>query len=329
MTSPAMRLSTLAIALISMFALAVTLPVAPASAATAKTCKVRNVTRGISYRSFPVAVKAARNGNKLTVKGACRGRAEVHSKRLTIVGVRTKRSGTPILRVTRKGRVLTLYGTSSNVTLRSLVIKGLPRVRLGWVGGAIKNNRGVLTLRDTFVKGFTTGARGAGIFNLRGTVRLKGTSSIRYNVAAGDGGGIYAEGGGTIILMDTSSIKHNATAIDGGGIRSEDGDIVLRDSSSITDNTATGDGDGGGIYTDYDSVTMEGSSSVARNSARYGGGIRFSGTLSMSATSSITGNTARIGGGGISAEPGTLVGVVCAPDAGANVYGNTPDDCRQ
>ena len=54
--------------------------------------------------------------------------------------------------------------------------------------------------------------------------------------------------------------------------------------------------------------------------------------LTMSGSSVITGNQAACGGGGLAKSSttrtiDTLVGVSCAPETLANIYGNAPDDC--
>jgi predicted outer membrane repeat protein len=308
--------------------LATIVGVTPVEAASPKACKVRNVSRGVSYPSLAAAVSRARNGNKLTVRGICKGRTTIQDKRLTIVGVRTKTSGMPTLLSNGTARVLTIKGPTADVTLKRIAVKGDPRKLLGFEGGGIRVVRGKVTLRDVKVRGFNVSRRGGGVSLMRGSITLLGATAIRNNSARGDGGGIHAEGAGSIRLKDTSTIKLNTTRIDGGGIRTEGADVMLLGASSITGNLASGDGDGGGIYADTESITMYGASSIADNEARLGGGIRTQGRLQMGTTTSITGNSGRDGSGGIHAGLGyTPIGVVCAPAVDANVFGNSPDDC--
>ena len=332
MARPAQRVLATALAGVMAAGLVVAMaPAEPASAATPKACKVRNVTKGASFSSLAAAVKIARNGNKLTVKGTCKGSTAVGGKRLTITGVRTKTSGVPTLMSNGKAPVLKVKGPSAVVTLKKLSVKGDPDRVLGFEGGGIKVERGKLVLRSVIVRGFTVSRRGGGISAFFGTVKLFGSSTVRNNVAAGDGGGIHAEGTGQIVMSGTSSIQRNITGVDGGGIRLEGGSLVMFGESSIVDNHTlpSGDGDGGGIFSDPGGVSMFDTSTIARNSARYGGGILAQSRLEMSPTSSITDNTARIDGGGIKGESRFFVpvGVVCAPAENANVFGNTPDQC--
>jgi hypothetical protein len=303
-------------------------PVVPVDAAAPTDCRVRNVSKGEGYRSLAAAVREAGNGNKLEVRGTCKGQTTVRDKRLTIVGVRTTTARVPKLLSNGTARVLTVKGRNANVTLTKLVVKGNPKKLLSFEGGGIRVERGKVILRDSSVRGFSVGARGGGMSLFFGSVVLRGSSTIQGNAARGDGGGIHSEGDGSIRLEDSSAIKSNVTRIDGGGIRTEGADIVLLDNSSITGNLVAGDSDGGGIYADFEHITMLGSSTIAGNEARYGGGIRTQGRLEMSATASITANTARLDNGGIDGGPGyEPVGVVCAPEVGANVFGNAPDDC--
>lgn len=308
--------------------LAVAAPAPAADAASPRACKTRVVGKVGSYRSLAAAVRKARNGNTIRLKGTCEGSTTIRNKRLTIVGVKTKRSGAPVLRSDGRRRVLTLKGARSRVTLKGVSVKGRPKRLLGFEGGGIRVEGGKVILVNSKVRDFTVSRRGGGISLFRGSVTLKGSSVVKRNIAMGDGGGIHSEGDGQIRLEDSSTIRMNATLIDGGGIRTEGADIALRDRSSIVSNLAADDGDGGGIYADTESISLLGSTTVAGNEARKGGGIRTQGPLTMSAGASITGNNARQTNGGIDyAAPYAPVGVVCAPDPGANVYGNTPNDC--
>jgi predicted outer membrane repeat protein len=306
-------------------------PAEPVSGATPKACKVRNVTRGVTYGSLAAAVNKARNGNKLTVKGTCKGSTTITDKRLTILGVRTKKSGAPTLFSNGKASVLKIKGPKSVVALKKLSVKGNPNKVLTFEGGGIRVRRGKLTLHNTVVRGFTVSRWAGGISAYFATVKLLGNSTVRNNIAAGHGGGIYAEGHGQIVMTGTSSVQRNVSNNDGAGIDLEGGNLIMFDQSSIVDNHClpSGDGDGGGVYSEGDTVAMFGSSTIARNSARSGGGVLAQSRLEMSPTSSITDNTARIDGGGLKGVSLFFVpvGVVCAPAPNANVYGNSPDQC--
>ncbi len=339
---PTRVLVTIVAALSMSLALPLALPADSVDAAPAKACKVRNVTRGGSYTSLAAAIKQARNGNKLTVRGICSGRARITNKKLTIVGVRTSTSGAPTLRGTGKGPVLTIVGDFANVTLKKLIIRGKPTQILDYDGGGIFN-MARLTLRNVTVNWFKTKGYGGGIHNLEGTIRLLGTTRVQGNKAA-IGSGIYNNSGSIVVggssmiqrnkgvgiysdgplaevhVRWNSSVRNNT----GAGIRGGHGKVTMSGRSVISGNTA----EQGGGFSGED-LTMNDSSSITGNTATYqGGGVFTGGLLTMNDASSITGNTSQIQAGGVYAQSwATLVGVTCAPETGANVYGNTPDDC--
>ena len=118
----------------------------------------------------------------------------------------------------------------------------------------------------------------------------------------------------------------------------ESGTFTMNDTSSIRDNEGdvSGDGGSGGVQ-NLGTFTMRDSSSISGNTAlcsQSGVTVR-GGTFTMTGDSVITANVAQYlagwcewtGGAGIYHQGGTLVGVSCAPQTYANVYGNTPDDC--
>jgi hypothetical protein len=124
------------------------------------------------------------------------------------------------------------------------------------------------------------------------------------------GGGIYNTG---TLNLDNLLITGN-TADLGAGIFNY-GTVNMDARSSIASNTA---GYGGGIYNYfYGAVNMNLGSSIYRNTAGYGGGIYNEGWLYMTSDSSIYGNTANSQGGGIY-NYGTV-----DMDASSSIYGNT------
>jgi hypothetical protein len=49
----------------------------------------------------------------------------------------------------------------------------------------------------------------------------------------------------------------------------------------------------------------------------------------MRHSSTVNGNTAGLNGGGVKSQSWVAIdGLICAPGEGANVFGNSPDDCR-
>jgi hypothetical protein len=315
-------------------ALAATLlATAPASAASPTACRVRNLDTGVTSTSLQQAVNRAANGHRLRVRGTCRG-STVIRKSLRIIGLLGFPSRVGLVG-TGKGRVVTI---GRNATVR---IEGLRIGRGNAPAGGGILNRGTLSLRDVRVRGNAAQSFGGGVVNV-GTLTLHG-STIRSNTAS------YCAGAwneGTFVLNTTSSIRLNTTPdqdVDplggggwGGGVCNH-GTLTLNGSSSIRWNRAFFAG--GGVV-NMGAVTLNGYSSIRGNSLppdtgvlvgpSLGGGIwngDLATSLAMRDASSITGNSAGVGGGVWSHDASVLDGVVCAPDVGANVHGNSPDQC--
>lgn len=318
------------IAFIAALALSVSLfTSAPAAAASPTACRVKNLDTGVTRVSLQKAVRAASAGDRLKVKGTCVGTTRI-SKRLTIFGVRTATSGKPILDGAKRGAVVTVTNEDVRVTIRDLTIRGGQGSSKAWAWGGGIRNRGTLILGDVMVQG-NIGNRGAGVGNY-GTLVLNGSSLITRNSTRGadqQSGGVF--NGGTLTLNGSSSISRN-TGMYGGGIENY-ATLTLNGSSTIRGNTAKAAF--GGVLNQNGTLTLNGSSSIRGNTAaENGGGVANvgpvgdpGGTLVMNDSSSITGNTAGHSGGGVWLENGTLVNVVCAPEANPNVYGNHPDEC--
>jgi nitrous oxidase accessory protein NosD len=151
---------------------------APIATAASHACRVTNLESGITVGSIQRAVRAASAGDRLVVKGTCRGVAKI-GKDLHIRGVRTATAGRPVLDGAGAGPVLTVKARAS-VTLRDLTIRhgAAPR------GGGIYN-RGTLVLRDVIVRASTATELGGGIWNHTGAIlKLRGSSVVRGNTSA-------------------------------------------------------------------------------------------------------------------------------------------------
>ena len=169
---------------------------------------------------------------------------------------------------------------------------GPPTLKGRMGGRVISIAEGVeVTIRDlAIIRG--TAERGGGILN-RGTLTLLDVD-VRDNRATASGGGIFNLGSTT--LGGETSVRAN-TSVLGAGITNL-GTLTIQGATAIRRNVASDDG--GGVF-NRGHLVMAGASSIARNdSGGLGGGVR---------------------------DLGTQSGVVCAPDAGANVHENTPDDC--
>lgn len=138
----------------------------------------------------------------------------------------------------------------------------------------------------------------------------------RYVFEPGAGGGIYlswerGDLGGSLDLLD-STVRNNMAEGDGSGILAE-GETTISDSSLIS-NTSTS-GSGGGLYVDYGNLTV-GRSLVKDNSAAQdGGGIAHEGEGTVFALhdSTISDNTAGRSAGGVmeySYVPGSVLEIV-------------------
>jgi hypothetical protein len=124
-------------------------------------------------------------------------------------------------------------------------------------GGGILNSGGTLTITDSTISG-NTGNRGGGVANNRGTLTITG-STISGNTAPDAGGGVYSSTASDFVSSKTtitnSTISGNtATTFVGGGIYNFGGLTDIR-FSTITNNTARGDGDGSGVFSFGDSST--------------------------------------------------------------------------
>ena len=153
---------------------------------------------------------------------------------------------------------------------------------------------GFTTLRQALANAATLGGSQTITFapGLSGTITLGGDLEISSNVSI-DGPGaplLTVSGGGpssnfSVFIVDSS---------------------VTVSISGLTIANGYTTGDGGGIFNDSGTLTVS-SSTIAHNSAEYGGGIWSDGTLTVT-SSTITSNSADIGGGAI-AGAGTMTTV--------------------
>ena len=312
------RLRRLTIA-IATVALLTALGATSASAASPTACRVRNTDSGWTFTALQAAVDAASPDDLLTVTGTCHG-PTIIGKNLAITGIETEPAGRPTLDGDGQGTVVRVLRLIT-VTIVGLTIEhGIAGPsRRGRFGGGIRTGA-TLTLRDVVVRGNA----GYGIFNT-GRLILDGASRISGNDA-----GVYNFHSAGLTMNDSSAINGND-----GGV-SNRGRLTMNDRSSIR-----GNGSGGGGVGNSGILTMNDQSSIRDNTSKdIGGGVLNSGWLTMNDASTISGNTARGGGlaprehagGGLYVWGGSdevLVGVICAPNPDANVFGNTPDDCSR
>lgn len=263
----------------------------PAAAASSKACRVTNRDSGKSYTQLRPAVRAAKRGHLLVVKGTCRGGTFI-GKNLTIKGVKGRRTGTPILDGKRKDRVLVIK-RGVKVSVRGLTVRN-GRAKRVPTGGGIAN-KGRLTLRDVVVRDSKARSRGGGIHN-EGTLRIEGRSRVLRNTKHG----IWNEG--TLTLAGDTRVRRNGTGVGNRGT------LVMEDDANIGAN-GSGDDYANSVW-NGGSATMNGSSSVSDH--RGGSAVFNTGTLTMNGSASIHDNVnggkkAASNGGGVFNNAGTII----------------------
>ena len=261
-------------------------------------CRIVNVRTGTAYTGTYDAVGGAQSGDKLRLRGICRGITKI-DRDLTIVGVRPRGAPRPTLSGNDASTVLSI-GPGTRVEIRGIVIRdGNGNVCLPsfCAGGIYVAEGATLRLVDSIVR--DNEAPYAGAVDSLGTVILAGRTRVSGNTATSDEP--YA-----------------------GGISVYAGTLIVRDRSVVRGNTG---GYGGGIY-DQATVRLLGHAQVARNTAiTEGGGIYVwnGATLRMAGSASIHHNSAPDpgDGGGVWMGIATYEGVGC----GTNVHDNTHEDC--
>ena len=112
------------------------------------------------------------------------------------------------------------------------------------------------------------------LFNISsGTVTFSNLTLQNGNPAGGNGGAILTSGTGSVTL-DNSVIRNSVTQSSGGGVYLAGGTLNVLNGSQILGNTAVAstNGSGGGVYSNNGSVYLS-NSTVAGNSAQFGGGV--------------------------------------------------------
>jgi predicted outer membrane repeat protein len=154
---------------------------------------------------------------------------------------------------------------------------------------------------------FGTGSAGGGIRSL-GPLTIENSKVIKNT--ADDGAGV--ESLGSLTLTGSTITGNIAEAHAGGGLDAMGSSPASIESSTISGNTAPGDG--GGVSASAPLTISE--STIGGNRAEYGGGIAAAGRLTLTG-SAITGNAATSDGGGIDA------GTATASIATSTISGNT------
>lgn len=192
---------------------------------------------------------------------------------------------------------LTIRGLGCN----SLTVSGnnVSRVFFTSATSSISGQPGVTISDLTITKGNGVGpdlsgagndANGGGIHNV-GSLELLRLCVTDNSANLGSGGGIYNRG--TLSSIVESTVSYNSAGLNGGGIFDEQDMTIIR--STISNNSAGGDG--GGIQEAGTATLIN--STVANNRATgAGGGINDAGGATLNTYNvTIAGNTAAVGGG--------------------------------
>lgn len=198
-------------------------------------------------------------------------------------------------------RDLTLTGGSGNSTVQGGAISMESGARVTVIhcvltqnrspqrGGAILNLDGVLRVVDSTLSGNSTGSLGGAIYN---TADLTVENSTLSGNSAASGGAILTFG---VAELLNSTLRGNHASVEGGGIAVElTGTSTTLDHSTVAGNTAPF---GGGIFSAV-LITLTETTVSGNTASGDGGGIVNEGTL-VFLNSRITGNTAGGNGGGL------------------------------
>ncbi|MCP4357211.1 MAG: hypothetical protein GY796_04230 [Chloroflexi bacterium] len=234
--------------------------------------------------------------------------------------------------ITIEGNGYTIDGNDNHIfpitsggqlTINEATLTGSSKSR----GGAIHNDRSMVTLNYSTVSGNSAVLAGGGIYSYDGTVTLN-HSTINGNLVShssvGDGGGISIYEG--TLMLNNSTVSGNSANDEGGGIYIRNGALTLNN-STVSGNTAY---NGGGIYSYSvyaNPVTLNNSTVSGNYASNDGGGIyAYYGMITLN-RSVISGNNAANNGDEIYDKSGHLTGNnynVIGYDGLARTYGFTP-----
>jgi len=197
-----------------------------------------------------------------------------------------------------------------------------------WDGGAIHFSGELMTINNCTIQN-NTAENGGGIhnglaidpryINRADTTLIITSSTVRENIASGDGGGAFNEGAMT---CGESNFVANESSFQGGGIHNTGQVEVV---GCTFEKNKTGE-DGGGINSD-NIAEIRDSDFTNNTSMRGGGGIYNNGVMTVS-QSTLSGNEASTLGGGIhnkeeiKVQDSTFEGNLAHADGGGlNTYG--------
>lgn len=291
-----------------------------------------NVTEGFRFRGAPADIDITDdlviNGNQNVLRANGARFFTVTNEATVRINALNLRGGAPASGESG-GALLNDGGT---LTLKDSAIRKSTVTGAGASGGAIFNDGGSLTLRNTVLTSNSATRAGGGIEANGGTTVVNGSTLNRNTTGdgPGNGGGLHLSGAGVVKVVD-SFVFNNTAAAEGGGLwNSGAGDFTVRN-TEIIGNTAAGDEatqGGGGLFQDAGATgKLTVRNSVVRNNkatgtAGSGGGIlNDQGTVEITGTR-VTGNTSVRAGGGIEANVGSTT--VNRSTLSRNSTGNGP-----
>ncbi|GBF97012.1 hypothetical protein Rsub_09809 [Raphidocelis subcapitata] len=129
---------------------------------------------------------------------------------------------------------------------------GIYAVKTGKPNTVSNADKALLTLSAAWVRGNKADGRGAGVY-LSDVRTWASDSSLKENIAGGDGGGLYAVAtvpdADNYLRFSTTSLVEDNKAVNGGGLY-VDGVRLVLGSSTLNNNVASGGG--GGMYVTTD-----------------------------------------------------------------------------
>ncbi|HMF07668.1 MAG TPA: choice-of-anchor Q domain-containing protein, partial [Thermoanaerobaculia bacterium] len=205
-----------------------------------------------------------------------------------------------------------VWSTGSNLTLNGCVVTGNQSISQG--GGVYAST---VTLTNTTISNNTAGNLGAGVY--ADNLTMAGSTVTGNQTPSGSGGGIYVDSDATI---SGSVITNNTSGSRGGGIYVTGGESLQTVSiadTTISNNTAFGDGggEGGGLYIGSIAAVTVSRCTVSGNRSDFNGGAIASFDTLTLVNSTVNGNTSFAGGGIFSQGTLTLIS--------STVSSNSPD----
>ncbi len=180
-------------------------------------------------------------------------------------------------------------------------------------GGGISNQSGIVNLTNVMIDDNDADVQGGGILSFGGEIIILGGSVSRNTANSAGGGGILGFSAAvSLTSVEVIGNSGDGTALSGpgaqgGGVAVSDGTLTIYE-SRIENNYIYGSG--GGIFVERSAFTIDGGT-VSGNTARFGGGIYGSGSISnIAITANYVESTFDEGGiGGGIYGGGTLVNV--------------------